>query len=1107
MVAAASIRQRYAAACAACCLALPTSGRGADLKPRLLARIPAPAACGIVGGNPDECGTVLESNCTSAAGLPKLCPAACPYVVRHEELTCSFRCAAAADCFKLNPTRAFPNEETSACEPCGVVGCKRCSGPNTCAECLPHFVPVSHGQGCAYSIEFHMRSRIKMVFGMLGDVMLFGVLATLVVLAILRGVADWCGWLPSEHDDVARTDAEDEAGLLETLPTRRSSRALVSSALAQAMCHRHRCKITELRFTGTKQPDKKKVPFWANLQERFLAGVGLVLYHSWFPFIAVYGLLMAVGSYWVFQGAELSALVNAAGLDYASHLVLDAALDRGDSGMDHCAGHVGSDPVRVGRALRAYAHRASVGFAILWVLGLAMALLHAARQRHIAASFRAKHPCLADFALAVKGFPTDAIDEAEIADFFRRELGIQRLDVSISYTYRPHRWRMYDLLEKVLVAADVAAGTYCEDLVGSDHVGLTQQDRDEVSSWLDPSNPMRIGNAGVVFLVFPGVEDVELAMRQLRERMRSNGLGCSWPWRTAPIDPVEWVGRDGSRHPLVASEVVHEPTDIIWDYIDVHWSELLLRRVLGLAGIILSVAGVFSLVFLPFAAYALEHYSETGRQPSDWVMSLSGVVVMAANWVMCFVLWLIASHIGFKRKNVQDYWVFTAFALICGANFLFNLVTMIFPDGFGRMLSPLDFEGSVRMENVSAEVQASLKFFSLLVPGGLFIGYTMWPLQGFVWPLVSSFCCVRWRNLQKCHRDSLTNVIELFGGKVLRRLDSGAQRASHDECARETELAFEPLGISLAHDYMGHIVQPTCCTMALFFASGVVWQVFVFLALWGLFMIPFQRYMHLRACKKSFFTTEHLDALVVRSWGVPLSTILAASSYWAARLHGWSILRVVPGAFAAGYVVYLLFLRLCIGRRCSAAQSSAHAGEKVSVEEVAAKRLYNWHTCNPMRVLISNCSDSVGPPLVPFEIGKEYLQVQQQEEWLHQIQRMSSSVVSHRLKTTGSQDFVPEIESFVVGPYQRAAKAFEWMESTSGRWRETAEVCADRPSRDVPQAAGSGESRAAHGAADDCAHTQAVEGEGAAGADGDGRSGGAADDPTRPLLVARAGGA
>merc|ERR1719414_379293 len=112
------------------------------------------------------------------------------------------------------------------------------------------------------------------------------------------------------------------------------------------------------------------------------------------------------------------------------------------------------------------------------------------------------------------------------------------------------------------------------------------------------------------------------------------------------------------------------------------------------------------------------------------------------------------------------------------------------------------------MQSVAFQARASTHFFHVLVPGGLFIGYLIWPLQGFVWPLVSTLASLKCRS-----------------------------RWCREITAREAELALEPLGISIPHDYMGTIVQPTCVSLVLFFASDLAWQTFSCLVGWAVFMI------------------------------------------------------------------------------------------------------------------------------------------------------------------------------------------------------------------------------------------------------------------------------
>ncbi|CAK0809274.1 unnamed protein product [Prorocentrum cordatum] len=65
-----------------------------------------------VPGGRARCKTALEHDCTSMVTLQKFCPAECPYVAPHPDLSCVFECAPPDWCHQVNAEFAFPNESS-----------------------------------------------------------------------------------------------------------------------------------------------------------------------------------------------------------------------------------------------------------------------------------------------------------------------------------------------------------------------------------------------------------------------------------------------------------------------------------------------------------------------------------------------------------------------------------------------------------------------------------------------------------------------------------------------------------------------------------------------------------------------------------------------------------------------------------------------------------------------------------------------------------------------------------------------------------------------------------------------------------------------------------
>mmetsp|Transcript_91114 Transcript_91114/g.162175 ORF Transcript_91114/g.162175 Transcript_91114/m.162175 type:complete len:1004 (+) Transcript_91114:43-3054(+) len=927
---------------------------------------------------PLACNAPLQTDSSNLEDLSQ-CPQACPFLVPNPKIKCIFHCTNASTCSSWNPEFAHPNPDSRLCEPCHIQGCRICSSPDTCGECFPSF--MLSGEACMYEWDVRAEWSLQTAF----TILVLGVVVAaiaLVGLSLWRWLAESVGFLPP---------AEPQG---EGIQEHSSTADHTFETIKQGLRHRLRCKIKDMVQTGPGLPVKRNISLWVNLQEHFLAGIGLPLFHAWFTFITMYGLAMALGVFWIYQGSDLGSTLHSTGLQRASHTVVDWIKAReGIQASSSCS----ADSLQLSKSMRQFAERAAAGYAGLWILGSAATLAHAARQQRLARAFERRHPRLADFALSVEGFPPEAIDESAIRDFLREKLHCQSLEVSVCYDFRAHRKRLYELLEKVIVAADVQAGAYSRSLASEHSVGLSDVEREEVRRWLGTEGGAGLRNAGSVFAIFPNrCDPAELGLGSGTSRRFGQRRMTRQGTELLPLAPrlesagLHWKRPNGETCELRIRDVVSEPPDVAWDQLAVTGKEFAFRVAAGVVIIGACCALVACVVFVPFASYVLRYMGEVGSQPTGTLMSVMGILVMGGNWVMCYVLWQVASHVGFHRTDRLDLVVFKVFSTICSANFLFNVAILVFPQGLHSLLIPLN---DVSLQDVSFEQEASTKLLNVLIPGGLFIGYIMWPLQGFLWPMLASLACLRYRS-------------------------SCRQQVS----AREAELSLEPLGISLAHDYMGHVVQPTCCCLMLFFASDAAWQAFLGLALWSAFMILFQRYLHLRACKRYYFTTSRLDTEVMYAWGLPLSTVLAASCFWAARLRGWHMLTVA-GAWLAGFAFHTLALRICL-RPVDHPKLEAAGELQPSLAEVSSHRLYDWHNCNPAKVLLSHIETGFG--LVPYEVGKEYLQL----PYLLRNEPRELPSASRAVTFHGDgQAMAPEIEALLLRPYDAVAAAWDRLQS------------------------------------------------------------------------------
>merc|ERR1711972_510231 len=85
--------------------------------------------------------------------------------------------------------------------------------------------------------------------------------------------------------------------------------------------------------------------------------------------------------------------------------------------------------------------------------------------------------------------------------------------------------------------------------------------------------------------------------------------------------------------------------------------------------------------------------------------------------------------------------------------------------------------------------------------------------------------------------------------------------------------------------------------------------------IWGAFYYGFLRYLHLRFCKKCYYTTNVVENNVQILWGLPLSMVAAAWVQWGFRSEAFceredcpsdmAKLALLMGAFVASFSLWL----------------------------------------------------------------------------------------------------------------------------------------------------------------------------------------------------------
>ncbi|CAE7547410.1 ttn-1, partial [Symbiodinium sp. KB8] len=378
-------------------------------------------------------------------------------------------------------------------------------------------------------------------------------------------------------------------------------------------------------------------------------------------------------------------------------------------------------------------------------------------------------------------------------------------------------------------------------------------------------------------------------------------------------------------------------------------------------------------IYVPYAEYVTSFLEEAGKFPQGFMMGLLGFLIGLTWWAMCMMIGTCVNVAGFQTIEDENLFIFITFTIFCVAASAFNVyLTWYYTQDLWQHHTSswfqrvkgflLDTGGPVTtLRDLRKEIDFGFRVFQVLVPGVLFTPCLLSPLNNFLIPYF---------------RESA--LLLLFG---------------QGKSGREAERFLEPLPIGLAWDYQGHVTLPCCCCLTLFIMSPSMWWTQAYLCIWAFFFYFFQRFMHLRVCKKMYCTSNKLDSMVLYfGWGLLLAELAACHAYWRVRLQEWQWISILK-AVALSYAVYWSLL-WALG----VPWPLRFRGELDRLERTRERSddrcqscedfCYNWLNVNPVYVLKSQyCADEFGlDPCVFYEPGKEYLQLAPGDGDLHAAQ-------------------------------------------------------------------------------------------------------------------------
>jgi len=432
-----------------------------------------------------------------------------------------------------------------------------------------------------------------------------------------------------------------------------------------------------------------------------------------------------------------------------------------------------------------------------------------------------------------------------------------------------------------------------------------------------------------------------------------------------------------------------EPPTVMWDAIGTPNSVKLGRSIKAVAVTLVVFGLIVALAYTPFGKYINLPYAKAEESPKDFTNNTQGFLIGIANGILGAVMGMFSYGVGFEFRWELDIWVSAFNTVVC----LFNSAYSIFitfdsaiqDESEGKYVAigtphhHHDLNGTQLRQAVTQEIHTSYMLYTMLVPGWLFIGFIVGNLVGLIVPWIQNGALVEivfyCRCLPKWLNDILIMIIPFNPQNMNWK---GEQRK--ELTARKAEQVFAPGETNLAWEYADRIINPLLCMVSLFFLSPHMWCIFPQLTAWAAFMYLCHRFALIRTRKKCVHDSTTLSDFNLYLWSLPVSTILAASAFWAVRLGmlGSYILPVV--AFFASMLFY------CIGLYIVLPGPNPDILEKEKdYEYTKSILLYTWYNCNPVHVLKSAYGflgvRKTTELTKPLEKGMTFMWVKDADKW------------------------------------------------------------------------------------------------------------------------------
>lgn len=809
-----------------------------------------------------KCGEGRLHTCGSAKEAAVHCPAACNVSGVNPFLACSISCVKKDECSKANPGLAWYDNDAKECVDGTVNGCAHYSAKDVCDKCAEHFVLSSSGK-CDFLgislLTYHYFGYGVMV--LLALVLIPGLPYVVYRLSQPVGNVKACtaGWRHYARQHAWNFSRADASGR----PSRWS--------------------------LGTSMHSEVRV-----------GGVGLCLYYNSLVFCA---LMASVCAFVVFVIGQASGF-SRWGVD-----VLDD-----DFADCHAQSVKGLEQLVVD--VHDYHRLAWRGFAVLYLVLVAMTAKHVKRQHACYTKFDADTNLMADYGLMVKGLPVDA-DEQEIFQHFGQ---FSPHGISLAYDFGERQDLVQRLIDRHVHNKEAALGLR-EPLADEDN-------KEEVRASL-----ASIPGSGTAFVVF---------------KVEAERVAC--------FEAVR--GGHGSLFrgeiPLTAKEVWCEPDTLRWHNFRGTYRPVVTARVKAMLILLAQYVAVVFAVFVPIVYFLLADAHEDEEEKQSTFQStnaLMGYLLAITNSVLYCLVFAASANMCFRFKEAQDF--FNYIGCLCVLSGTLSMMWYVaqnteivntsvdkkmgvFGGHVGEGMSDRDQQA---LDHIFKRLHVKDKIYGMLVPGWICLQYVIYYI----------FCV-------------FLDIKALLFYIIPLPMDVRSNKKASVQDAEAT-LGAHPFEIEFDYSYFP--CQFLSCFVMLYYESAASFHIMLIFIGWLVYTYMQMKYAHLRCMGIVEYTTTALDDMHNYTMGVPVAAVLGFAAKYAELGPLY-----VAGVFGAGLGFYWAVVYCTIGMSAQLDEGGTKPYED-AVKEIG----YSWYNTNPVHVL--KAAYLVGPgdhEISYFVRGKEYLQ-------------------------------------------------------------------------------------------------------------------------------------